>query len=143
MVYYILAIIALISLASLLAIFRYQIIINRGKKLNYNEFSHYAITNLAIDYLAFRIVRFFQILLKKFYIFSLHFVKNSVSTARYLIVKIERRFNRIVASSPRPEDIHKADKVSFFLKEIKEHKEAAMAQSHNETNGIPKEKIEK
>jgi len=143
MIYYILAIITLISLAALLAIFRRQIIINRGKNLDYNELSHYAVTNLVIDYLAFKIVRFCQTILKKFYIFSLHFIKNSMAAIRSAIVKIEKHFNKIVDSAPGPEDIHKTDKVSFFLKEIKEHKEAAMAEIQNEVNEAQKEKIEK
>jgi hypothetical protein len=131
MVYYILAIISLVSLASLLAIFRRQIIINREKNLDFNNFRHYEITSQVIDYLAFRIVRFCQAVLNKFYLFSLHFIKNSVATARYGIVKVERKFNKIVDSTPTPEEIHKTDKVSFFLKEIKEHKENAMAEMQN------------
>src|SRR3989338_8674026 len=116
MVYYILAIIAFVTLVVLSAIFRRQIIINRGKNLDYNEFSHYAITNLAIDYLAFKIVRFCQVTLKKFFLFSLHFVKNSMAAARYAIIKLEKHFNQIVDSAPGPEDIHRTDKVSSFLK---------------------------
>lgn len=131
MVYYILAIIALLSLALLLVIFRRQIIINRQKNLDFRELGNYAVTNQVIDYLAFKIVRFCQDLLRKFYLFSIHFIKNSVATARYAIVKIEKKFNKIVDSSPTPEEIHKTDKVSFFLKEIKEHKENAMAEIQN------------
>jgi hypothetical protein len=123
-------------------IFRRQIITNRGKNLDYKDFRHYAITNLAIDYLAFKIVRFCQTVIKKFYIFSIHFVKNSVATARYAIVRLEKRFNKIVDSAPSPEEIHKTDKVSFFLKEIKEHKEAAMAEFEEANEEAQKEKIE-
>ncbi|MFA6254330.1 MAG: hypothetical protein WC640_03760 [Candidatus Paceibacterota bacterium] len=143
MVYYILAIIALLSLASLLAIFRRQIIINRGKNLDYNELNQFAVTNLAIDYLAFKIVRFCQITLQKFYLFSIHFIKNSMATARYVIVRTEKYFNKIVDSAPEPEEIHKTDKVSFFLKEIKDHKDAAMAELQSNANEAQKEKIEK
>ena len=128
MVYYILAIIALVSLSTLVAIFRRQIIANRGKNLDYNNFRNYAVTNLAIDYLAFKIVRFCQVVLHKLYIFSLHFVKNSVSIARYTIVRAEKKFNKIVDATPSPEEIHKTNKVSSFLKEIKDHKENAMAE---------------
>lgn len=131
MVYYILAIIALVSLAALVAIFRRQVIANRGKNLDYNNFRNYAVANLAIDYLAFKIVRFWQITLHKFYIFSLHFIKNSVSMTRYALVKIEKKFNKIVDAAPSPEEIHKTDKVSSFLKEIKDHKENAMAEMQN------------
>ncbi len=128
MVYYILAIIALVSLVVLIAIFRRQIIANRGKKLDYSNFRNYTVTNLAIDYLAFKIVRFWQITLHKLYIFSLHFIKNSVSMARYTIVRAEKKFNKIVDAAPGPEEIHKTNKVSSFLQEIKDHKESAMAE---------------
>ncbi|MFA5023129.1 MAG: hypothetical protein WC385_00885 [Candidatus Paceibacterota bacterium] len=138
MVYYILAIIALITLAALSVIFRRQIILNRGKNLDYNEFRHYAITNLAIDYLAFKIVRLCQVALKKFYIFSLHFIKNSMATARYTIVRVERKFNKIVDSAPTPDEIHRTDKVSSFLKEIKDHKENAMAEMQSSADETQK-----
>ena len=138
MVYYILAIIALVSLAILLAIFRRQIIVNRGKNLDYTNFEHYAIANIAIDYLAFKIVRFCQVTIGKFYLFSLHFIKNSVAAVRYGIVKLEKRFNQIVDSAPTPEEIHKTDKVSFFLKEIKDHKDAAMAEMQSSADEAQK-----
>jgi len=134
MVYYILAIVALVSLAVLSWLFRRQIMINRAKNLDYNGLKHYAVANVVIDYLAFKIVRFCQSMLRKLYLFSLHFVKNSMATARYAIVKTEKRFNQIVDSTPTPEEIHKTDKVSSFLKEIKDHKETAMFEFQNETN---------
>jgi len=132
-----------VSLAILLAIFRRQIIVNRGKNLDYHDFSHYAITNLAIDYLAFKIVRFCQTTLHKFYLFSIHFIKNSMATTRYAIVRAERKFNKIVDAAPSPEEIHKTDNVSSFLKEIKDHKETAMAEMQSSNLEAQKEEIEK
>lgn len=132
MVYYILAVLSLISLAGLVFILARQVRYNRGLNIDYRSLDHYAVTGLVIDYMAFKIVRFFRELLLKAYLFSVHFVKNCVSTARFVIVKIERRFNMIAANMPEPEDIHKTDKVSFFLREIKDHKETVMAELHNE-----------
>lgn len=131
MIYYILTAITLISLISLIIIFRWQIMINRKKKLDYSEFNQFAVINVVIDYLAFKIVHFSQVILKKFYVFLLHFVKNSMATIRYLVVKIEKRFNRIIAATPEPDGVHKTDKVSSFLKEIKDHKEAAILEIKN------------
>ena len=142
MVYYTLAIVALISLVILFFLFRRQIMINRAKNLDYNELNHYAVANVMIDYIAFKIVRFCQSGLRKLYLFSLHFVKNSMATARYAMVKSEKRFNQIVDSAPSPEEIHKTDKVSFFLKEIKDHKDATMAEIQTTADEAKKEKIE-
>ncbi len=143
MVYYILAIMALVSLAILLALFRHQIMINRGKNLDYNELNHYVLANVAIDYLAFKIVYFCQMVLKKLYLFLLHFVKNSMAMTRHIIVKTEKRFNQIVDSAPSSEEIHKTDKVSFFLKEIKDHKDATIAKIQNKVDKTQREKVEK
>ena len=142
MVYYTLAIVALISLVILFFLFRRQIMINRAKNLDYNELNHYGVANVMIDYLAFKIVRFCQSALRKLYLFSLHFVKNSMATARYAMVKSEKRFNQIVDSAPSPEEIHKTDKVSFFLKEIKDHKDATMAEIQTTADEAKKTKSE-
>jgi len=131
MFYYILVIISLASLAGLVWLFRSQILVNRTKNIDYQSLNHYRVSGLAVDYLAFKIVRFCQNFIFKAYLFSVHFAKNCASTARYVIVKVERRFNLIASNMPEPEEIHKTDKVSFFLKEIKDHKENVMAEIQN------------
>lgn len=132
MVYYILAVLSLISLVGLIFILMRQVRYNRELNIDYRSLDHYAVTGLVIDYLAFKIVRFFREVLLKSYLFLVHFIKNCVSTARFVIVKVERRFNMIAANMPEPDDIHKTDKVSFFLKEIKDHKETVMAELQSE-----------
>ncbi len=132
MVYYILAVLSLISLVGLVFVLARQVRYNRSHNIDYRSLDHYAVTGLVIDYLAFKIVRFFREVLLKSYLFSVHFIKNCISTARFVIVKVEKKFNRIAANMPEPEDIHKTDKVSFFLREIKDHKENAMAELQSE-----------
>lgn len=132
MVYYILAVLSLISLAGSVFILARQVRYNRGLSIDYRSLEHYAVTGLVIDYMAFKIVHFFREILLKGYLFSVHFIKNCISTARFVIVKVERRFNMIAANMPELDDIHKTDKVSFFLREIKDHKENAMAELQSE-----------
>ena len=62
---------------------------------------------------------------------------------RHIIVKTEKRFNQIVDSAPSSEEIHKTDKVSFFLKEIKDHKDATIAKIQNKVDKTQREKVEK
>lgn len=131
MIYYILAVLCLSTLLGLVGVFGWQVRLNRQKNLDYSSLDDYGVIGLALDYLAFKIVRSCWNVLFKAYLFSVHFAKNCISTARFVIVKVERRFNRLAANMPEPEDIHKTDKVSFFLKEIKEHKENMMAEIQN------------
>jgi hypothetical protein len=131
MVYYILIILSLASLSGLVGILGWQIKGNRQKNLDYRSLGNYAITGLVIDYMAFKIVRFFRELIFKSYLFLVHFVKNCISTSRYIIVKVERRFNNLAANMPEPDEFHKTDKVSHFLREIKDHKENAMSEIKN------------
>ena len=131
MIYYILAIVSLSSFLGLVWLFAKQVRSNRQKNLDYRSLGKFAVTGLAVDYLAFRIVRFCRELLLKLYLFSVHFVKNCISTTRFIIVKIERRFNNLAANMPEPDDFHRTDKVSHFLREIKDHKENAMSEIKN------------
>lgn len=131
MVYYILAVLSLISFAGLFFILFKQVRYNRDSNIDYRSLGHIRVSSLAVDYFAFKIVHFFREILLKAYLFLVHFIKNCITTARYVIVKAERRFNRIAANMPEPDEVHKNDKVSFFLKEIKEHKENVMAEIHN------------
>lgn len=131
MFYYILAVVSLVSFSGLTWLLRAQVLANRSKNIDYRELNHYRVSGLAVDYLAFKIVRFCQNFVAKAYVFSIHFAKNCASTARYFIVKIERRFNLIASNIPESEEIHKNDKVSFFLKEIKDHKDNVMAEIQN------------
>jgi hypothetical protein len=140
MVYYILIIISLASLAGLIGIVGWRVRVNRQKNLDYQSLGNYAITGLVIDYIAFRIVRFFRELIFKSYLFLVHFVKNCISTSRFVIVKIERRFNHLAANMPEPDEFHKTDKVSHFLREIKDHKENVMMEIKN---GAIEEEFEK
>lgn len=139
MIYYILAFLSLVSLAGIVFILFRRVRHNRQLGIDYHSLGNYAVTGLFIDYLAFKIVHFFRGVLFKTYVFSAHFIKNCISIARYLIVKIERRFKLAVANIPRPDEVHKTDKVSFFLKEIKDHKETVMAELKSEAE----EEIEK
>lgn len=139
MIYYILVVLSLLSLGGLVFIFYRQVRHNRELNLDYRSLGRYGVTGLAIDYLAFRIVRFFREILFKGYLFSIHFVKNCISTTRFFIVRVERRFNLIAANMPEPDEIHRTDKVSFFLKEIKDHKETMMAELKNDAS----EEVEK
>ena len=139
MVYYILAVFSLISLAGAIFILGRQVRYNRELSIDYRSLEHYGVTGLVIDYLAFKIVHFFREILLKSYLFLVHFIKNCISTARYAIVKVEKRFNLIAANMPELDDIHKTDKVSFFLREIKDHKETVMAELQSEAiEGIEK-----
>ena len=128
MFYYILAGLSLASLAGLIAVFGYQVRANRKKNIDYHELSNYHATSLAVDYLAFKIVHFCRNFVFKSYLFLVHFVKNCISTARYALVRIEKKFNLLAANMPEPEEIHKNANVSSFLKEIKEHKENVMTE---------------
>ncbi|OJI09256.1 MAG: hypothetical protein COV08_01500 [Candidatus Vogelbacteria bacterium CG10_big_fil_rev_8_21_14_0_10_49_38] len=132
MVYYILGILSLVSLAAVAIILGRQIRTNRERQLDYGNLKDYQVTALLVDYLAFRIVRFCRLVLTKSYLFLVHFVKNSISTARYVIVKIERRFNHLASGLAKPEAIHVNDKVSSFLKEIKDYKETVMVEIKND-----------
>ena len=134
MVYYILIALSLFSLAGLAVVLGWQARENRRRQINYRELGNYRVSGLLVDYLAFKIVRFFRGLVIKSYVFSMHFIKNLISTARYLIVKIERRFNRLAANLTKPDEIHTTDKVSFFLREIKDHKETMMAEMKNSSS---------
>lgn len=131
MIYYILAIVSLISLGVLVWLFAKQVRLNRQNNLDYRKLSHFAVTGLVVDYLAFRLVRLCRETLIKTYLFLVHFVKNCISTARFVIVKLEKRFNRLTVNMPEPDDFHKTDKVSHFLREIKDHKETVMAEIQN------------
>jgi len=131
MIYYILAVISLGSFLGLVWLFTYQIKSNRQKNLDYRSLGKFAVTGLVVDYLAFRIVRFCREVLLKLYLFSVHFVKNCISTTRFVIVKIEKRFNHLAANMPEPDDFHRTDKVSHFLREIKDHKENVMTEIKN------------
>ena len=131
MFYYILAGLSFISLAGLVWLFRAQVLANRQNNLDYHKLKNYGVSGLAVDYLAFKIVRLCQDFLFKAYLFSVHFIKNCVSTARYFIVRVERRFNIIASNMPEPEEFHKTSNVSSFLKEIKDHKENVMTEIQN------------
>lgn len=133
MIYYILAFVCLISFITLLGILSWQVKVNRRNNLDYSGLAGLGTTNLVIDYFAFKIVRLCEIIGSKLYIFLVHFLKNSISLARYLLVRVEKRFNQFVAGLPDKKGIHKTDKMSFFLKEIKDHKETIMAELQGET----------
>jgi len=140
MVYYILAVLFLVSFVGMVLILGLRVRHNRKEGIDYHRLGYYGVTGLVVDYLAFRIVHFFRGMLFKTYLFSAHFLKNCISVTRYFIVKVERRFKIAVASIPKPDGVHKTDKVSFFLKEIKDHKETVMPDMQKEET---KEKIEK
>lgn len=137
MFYYILALVCLISFIFLVGVLGRQVKINRRNNLDYKGLANLETTNLVIDYVAFKIVRACEMAGSKLYIFLVHFLKNSISLARYVLVRVERRFNQFVANLPDSKGIHKSDKMSFFLKEIKEHKEVVMTEIKN--NGVPEE----
>ncbi|HRZ30587.1 MAG TPA: hypothetical protein P5274_02900 [Candidatus Paceibacterota bacterium] len=139
MVYYILAVLSLVSFIGMAFILIGRVRHNRELEIDYRSLGNYGVTGLFVDYLAFKIVHFFRGVLFKTYLFSAHFIKNCISVTRYLIVKIERRFKLAVANIPRPDEVHKTDKISFFLKEIKDHKETVMAELKSEAE----EEIEK
>jgi len=142
MIYYILAVLSLASFLIIAYVLNRQVRLNREKNLNYQSLNKYAVTGFFVDYLAFSIVHFCREVVNKTYLFFVHFTKNCIATVRYLIVRIERKFNRLTANIQSPEAIHKNSKVSFFLKEIKEHKENKMAEIQDAAQ-LAGEEIEK
>lgn len=140
MFYYILALVCLASLVGFVVILFRQVKINRQNNLDYHRLDNFESTSLALDFLAFKIVHWCRLLASRVYAFSLHFIRNSISLFRYLLVKVERRFNHWVAGLPEANTVHKSDKMSFFLKEIKDHKETVMAEIKND---VAKDEFEK
>lgn len=132
MLYYLLAFLCLISFIFLATLLGWQVRVNRRNNLDYHGLTNLGTTSLVIDYFAFKIVRGCEVFGSKIYLFLIHFLKNSISLARYLLVRVERRFNLFVAGLPDKKGVHKSDKMSFFLKEIKEHKDNVMAELQSE-----------
>lgn len=138
--YYILALICLISFLVLFGLLNWQVKRNRRNNLDYRGLANLGTTNLVIDYFAFKIVNFCEVISSKSYIFFVHFLKNSISLTRYILVRIEKRFNQFVAGLPDKKGIYKTDKMSFFLKEIKDHKDTVMAELQGEALAEEEEK---
>lgn len=125
---YILIWILLLSLGGIVILLGGKIISNRRKNVDYTQFGDYSITHLMVDYVAFKIVYWSKQTIAKIYIFALFFLRNSLSVIRYLIIRFEKKFYHFTESMKEKQQIvHKDGSVSSFLKEIKEHKENAMA----------------
>ncbi|MCX6713601.1 MAG: hypothetical protein NTV48_00650 [Candidatus Vogelbacteria bacterium] len=125
---YILIGLSFLSLAGLVWLLGRKIKANRANNIDHTQLDDYGITHLVIDYIAFKIVHFCKETLNKLYLFSLFFTRNVLSLVRYLTFRIEKKFSAVAESAKQKKTIHKEGPVSFFLQEIKEHKENAMAE---------------
>jgi len=121
--------ICLLSLAGLVALLAWRISYNRRHKISFQEVGDYSISHLIIDYIAFRFVNFCKQVVVKSYLFLLFFLRNTLSVIRYLIIRLEKRFYRFTDSLKEKEKvIIRQGEVSSFLKEIRDHKEKALAE---------------
>ncbi len=115
-------------MTGLIVILAKRISYNQQHEIDFNQVSDYSITQLVIDYVAFRLVYFCKQTMIKSYLFLLFFLRNSISVVRYLIIRLEKRFYRFTESIKEREEIIHQGKVSSFLKEIREHKENILAE---------------
>jgi len=125
---YILIGLSFLSLAGLVWLLGQKIRENRKNNIDHTQLDDYGVTHLVIDYVAFKIVHFCKETLSKIYLFSLFFTRNILSVVRYVVFRVEKKFSSVAESAKEKKAIHKEGPVSFFLQEIKEHKENVMAE---------------
>src|SRR6056297_2141682 len=76
-----------------------------------------------IDFLAFNIVTGARKLFRYIYLSIILLGEELIKLFKKIIIKIEKRFDRIVSQVKGRADISKKGSVSLFLKEIKEHQQ--------------------
>ncbi|MEX0919048.1 MAG: hypothetical protein WDZ85_03770 [Candidatus Paceibacterota bacterium] len=76
-----------------------------------------------LDVLAFFIVTGSKSLLKQSYLILLIAGEKLIKLFKYLILRVERRFTRVVNQVKGRHDISKRGSASLFLREIKRHQE--------------------
>lgn len=128
---YILILITLFSLIGMIFILINQVIKNRQAGIDSSQFSGFSVAGILIDYMAFKIVYFCREIIYKLYVFSMFFIRNLLSVIRYAVIRVEKRFHRVTVKLQGRQIIHRNDSVSFFLREIKEHKDSVVAGLHN------------
>ncbi len=125
---YILIGLSFLSLAGLVGLLGWKIKANRENNIDHTQLDDYGITHLVVDYIAFKIVHFCKQTINKVYLFLLFFTRNVLSVIRFVVFKIEKKFSSVAELAKERKAVHKEGPVSFFLQEIKEHKENAMAE---------------
>jgi len=128
MTYYILIGVAGFSAFALLLLFAWQIMKNRrNSEIDFSQVEHYSLTDLIVDFVAFKIVQVCKGSFHFVYFWSLVLFKKFLSLSKFFIIRIEKRFAKIVEATSDRRIVHRNGPVSFFLKEIKEHKESLVS----------------
>lgn len=76
-----------------------------------------------VDLIAFYIVMGLKYGARNTYLFLLVISHNAISLIKYLVVKVERRFIKLIDSVRGKGIVHKKGSASLFLREIKEYQD--------------------
>lgn len=77
-----------------------------------------------IDYSAFQLVIGVKVLFHRLSLYGLMLVGRGLSLMRYIVVRLEARFSRIINSVRGQSPLERRGRASVFLREIDEHKQA-------------------